>query len=162
MVCLIPLFLFVFPVFGESHPDYNAIEDPSIYVLEVDENTFSIPYKVDADVLAMAVDPELTSFLIGLENTEDSLMVIDLEHEIISAENNEFTILVNGIEVDYNIVSDTDSSTLSFFVPVFTEEVEIIGTHVIPEFPFGALAVFVGLIALVTIVARTRVPFFRL
>ncbi|MEJ2261610.1 MAG: hypothetical protein P8X83_08185, partial [Nitrosopumilaceae archaeon] len=92
----------------------------------------------------------------------DSIFQIDLQHELINAKNNEFAILVNGFEVDYDIVSDADSSTLTFFVPQYTEEIEIIGTHVIPEFPFGALAVLPILIISVMVFPRLKLPLFRL
>ncbi len=110
----------------------------------------------------MAIDPELTSLLIGLENTSDSIFVIDLKHDLINAYNNEFAILVNGLEVDYDIVSDSDSSTLSFFVPTFTEEVEIIGTHVIPEFPFGVIIGLVMMVSIVVAISWAKIPVFRL
>lgn len=148
--------------FGESHPEYSGIESPSEFVLEIDENTFVIQYQVNAQVIAMAVDPELTSLLIGLDNTSDSNFVIDLQHELIKAQNNEFAILVNGLEVDYDIVSDSDSSTFSFFVPAFTEEVEIIGTHVIPEFPAGILVGLAVMISSVVATSRIKNSVFRL
>jgi hypothetical protein len=152
----------VIPVFGESHPDYSGIEDPLEYILEIDDNTFAIQYQVNAKVIAMAVDPELTSLLIGLDNASDSNFVIDLQHELINAQNNEFAILVNGLEVDYDIVSDSDSSTFSFFVPTFTEEVEIIGTHVIPEFPLGGIMGLLVLVSSVVAISWAKIPIFRL
>ena len=158
MKFLLLLILFFVPVFAfaESHPEYFGIENPSEYVLTVDDHTFSIPYTVDAHVIAMAIDPELKSLLIGLEDAQDSVFVIDLNHDIISAENNDFAILVNGNYVDYEIVSDSDSSTLSFFVPEFTEEVEIVGTKVIPEFPFGAIMGFVLLLSTVVLFPKLK------
>ncbi len=158
---IISLFITIIPVFGESHPDYSAMDNPSEYILKIEEHTFSIPYEVDAKVIAIAVDPELTSLLIGLENTFDSVFTIDLSHELISAPNNEFAILVNGLEVDYDIVSDSDSSTFTFFVPAFTEEVEIIGTHVIPEFPIGIMAGLSILIVSVIMVSKAKIAIFR-
>lgn len=159
---IISLFFTIIPAFGASHPEYSAMDDPSEYVLEIDEHTFSIQYEVNANVIAMAIDPELTSLLIGLENTSDSIFIIDLKHELISESNNEFAILVNGLEVDYDIVSDSDSSTFTFFVPAFTEEVEIIGTHVIPEFPLGVIMGLMVLILSVVVVSRTKIAAFRL
>ena len=150
------------PAFGASHPQYLEMDEPSEYVLEIDEHLFLIPYQVNAKVIAMAIDPELTSLLIGLDDTSDSIFIIDLNHELISANNNEFAILVNGLEVDYDIVSDSDSSTFTFLVPAFTEEIEIIGTHVIPEFPLGAIMGLVILISAVMLVSRVKTPVFRL
>ncbi len=138
------------------------MDEPSEYILEIDEHVFLIPYQVNAKVIAIEIDPELTSLLIGLDDTSDSIFIIDLNHELISTYNNEFAILVNGLEVDYDIVSDSDSSTFTFFVPSFTEEIEIIGTHVIPEFPLGAIMGLVILISAVMLVSRVKTPVFRL
>ena len=157
------LFLISFvPVFGESHPEYSGMSNPSEYVLQFDENTFSIPYEVNAQIIAMEIDTELTSLLIAIDGESDSIFQIDLQHELINAQNNEFAILVNGFEVDYDIVSDADSSTLTFFVPQYVEEIEIIGTNVIPEFPFGVLAVLSILIISVMVFSRLKLPIFRL
>ena len=158
---ILSLCISMISAFGESHPEYSGIESPSEFVLEIDENTFAIQYRVNAKVIAIAVDPELTSLLIGLEDTSDSNFVIDLQHELIKAQNNEFAILVNGLEVDYDIVSDSDSSTFSFFVPAFTEEVEIIGTHVIPEFPAGILIGLGVMISSVVATSRIKNSVFR-
>ncbi|MGD8638695.1 MAG: hypothetical protein PVG43_07340 [Nitrosopumilaceae archaeon] len=158
----VSLLISIIPVFGESHPEYSAMTNPTEYVLEFDEQIFSIPYEVNANIIAMEIDPDLTSLLIALESDSDSIFQIDLQHELINAQNNEFAILVNGCEVDYDIVSDVDSSTLTFFVPQYTEEIEIIGTHVIPEFPFGAIAGLSVLIISVMVFSRLKLPMFRL
>lgn len=155
------LFISFIPVFAESHPEYSGIENPSEYVLDIDEHIFAIKYDVNGDVIAMAIDPELTSLLIALENTSDSVFKIDLDHQLINAQNNEFAILVNGYEVEYEIVTDGNSSTFTFFVPQNTEEIEIIGTHVIPEFPLGAIFGLVLLITMIMVVSRTKLPIFR-
>ena len=151
---ILPLMISFFPVYAPSHPEYSGIDNSLSYTLQVDEHTFDISYHVDADVIAMATDQELTSLLIGIENTYDSFFVIDLKHEIITAYNNEFAILVNGLEVDYEIVSDADSTTFTFFVPEGTEEVEIIGTHVIPEFPIGIIVILSILFTITTVFSR--------
>ena len=152
----------IIPVFAESHPEYSIMENPSEYTLTIDDHEFIIQYQVEANVIAMAIDAELTSLLIGIENTRDSVFVIDLQRELISAQNNEFAILVNGLEVDYDVVSDGDSSTFTFFVPEYTEEVEIIGTKVIPEFPLGVFFGLAILISSVMALTKIRTNLFRL
>ncbi|MFB5648276.1 MAG: hypothetical protein ACE5RM_02190 [Candidatus Nitrosomaritimum aestuariumsis] len=157
------LFLISFvSAYAASHPEYSGIGNPSEYVLNIDDHTFQIYYQVDGELIAMAIDPELTSLLIALENTSDSVFKIDLDHELINAHNNEFAILVNGFEVEYEIVSDDNSSTLTFFVPEHTEEIEIIGTHVIPEFPLGAIFGLAVLIITITVISSRKLPVFRL
>ena len=155
---ILPLLIFVTPIFGQTPSDESTLE----YVLKIDEHTYSISYVVNADIIAMEIDPESRSLLIGLDNTYDSRFFIGLEHELINAQNDEFVILVDGQETYYEISSDSDSSTFAFFVPTGTEEVEIIGTHVIPEFPIGAIFGFAVMISTIMIFAKVKAPFFKL
>jgi predicted secreted protein with PEFG-CTERM motif len=156
---ILSLLIFTTPIFGQTSSDELSNSE---YVLEIDEHIYSISYVVNADIIAMEIDPESRSLLIGLDNTFDSQFFIGLEHELINAQNNEFIILVDGEEVDYEIISDSDSSTFEFFVPIGSEEVEIIGTNVIPEFPVGAIFGFVVMISLIMVFAKVKAPFFKL
>lgn len=126
------------------------------YNLEIDEHTFNISYTLDGSLIAMAIDPELTSLLIGTENVADSLFEIEFDNTLISAEKNEFAVLVNGLEVDYEIEIKNDHPVLRFYIFDGTEEIEIIGTNVIPEFPFGPFFALVFLIGFVTLVVKTK------
>lgn len=157
---ILPLLIFTSPIFAQTPSD--ELSNSSQYALEIDEHAYSISYVVNANVVAMDIDPESTSLLIGLDNTYDSRFFIGLEHELINAQNDEFIILVDGQETDYEISSDSDSSTFAFFVPTGTEEVEIIGTHVIPEFPIGAIFGFAVMISTIMIFAKVKAPFFKL
>ena len=88
----------------------------NIYNLTVDEHSFDLTYEFSGDVIAMAIDQELRSLLIGVENTKDSLFRITFDNTLITAENGNFAILVNGLEVDYDILDNGNSSTLRFYV----------------------------------------------
>jgi len=127
------LLLLTFPVFAQSQT-FGESENPSQYILKIDGHEYPISYDIKGDVIAMTVDPESKSLLVGLENTYDSQFSIDLNHELISAPNNDFVILVDGQDTDYTITPNSDGYMFTFFVPTGTEEVEIIGTSVIPEF----------------------------
>jgi len=129
----------------------------NIYNLIVDEHSFDLTYEFSGDVIAMAIDQELTSLLIGVENTKDSLFRITFDNKLVSATNDNFAILVNGLEVDYDILDDGNSSTLRFYVEEGTEEIEIIGTHVIPEFPFSVFFGFVLMTSIVLIITKFRI-----
>ena len=76
---------------------------------------------------------------------------------MMAAENGEFAVLVNGLEVDYQLSEHSEDYTLTFFITSDTEEVEIIGTYVIPEFPFGALFGFVLMTSIVLIMSKFRI-----
>ncbi len=132
----------------------------STYSLETSDVQFEISYELNGDVIAMAVDENTTSFLIGITNVDDSNFEISLPTELISAENNEFVVLVDGVETDYDVSTQNDAAMLQFFVPANSQEIEIIGTHVIPEFPLGALVVLATMIVIVTFV--TKISKFRI
>jgi hypothetical protein len=149
-IVLFSIFLQNFLAYGES------------YQLTVDENSFEINYSTTGRVIAMEIDKELFSLLIGLENVEkDSILEIEFTHELISAENNEFAVLVNGYEIDYELSTTDLGSKLT--IPIFadTEEIEIIGTNVIPEFPLGILMVLVFTIMFVVFFSRTKIMVFK-
>ena len=126
-----------------------------LYQLEIDGNSYDIGYEFDGEVIAMAIDKETLSLLIATENVQASQFQIALPNEVIQAENNEFAILVNGIEVNYDI-SDTQDPVLTFIVPDFTEEIEIIGTTLIPEFPLGVLFVLAVMTSMVIVLSKNK------
>ncbi len=145
-----PIFLLVFPIILLG---FNA-GFSEIYNLEIDEHVFDLEYEIDADVLAMALDQELNSLLIGIDNSHDSLFSIKLPDKMISAENNEFAVLVNGLEVDYEYASLDDSIQITFFVPTGTQEIEIIGTYVIPEFSYVVLILILMMTSVIIFTKR--------
>ena len=148
-------FIFVLVMVFSSNLAYG-----STYSLETSDVQFEISYELNGDVIAMAVDENTTSFLIGITNVEDSNFEISLPTELISAENSEFVVLVDGVETDYDVSTQNDASMLQFFVPANSQEIEIIGTHVIPEFPLGVFVVLATMIVIVTFV--TKIGKFRI
>ncbi len=130
------------------------------YSLEIDDEVYDIKYDFNGDVIAMAIDKETFSLLIATENVNDSQFQIKLPTDLIRAENNEFAVLVNGFEVDYEVM-ETGDSNLTFFVPAFTEEIEIIGTFVVPEFPFGTVLILGTISGRIIIVQKSKKFLFR-
>jgi len=130
------------------------------YSLEIDDEVYDIEYNFKGDVIAMAIDKETFSLLIATENVHDSQFQIKLPNDLIRAENNEFAVLVNGFEVDYEVMETVDRN-LTFFVPAFTEEIEIIGTFVVPEFPLGAVLVLGTISGIIIIVQKSKKFLFR-
>jgi len=130
------------------------------YSLEIDDVVYDIEYDFNGDVIAMAIDKETISLLIATENVNDSQFQIKLPNDLIRAENNEFAVLVNGFEVDFEVMETVDRN-LTFFVPAFTEEIEIIGTFVVPEFPLGALLVLGTISGIIIIVQKSKKFLFR-
>lgn len=138
-----------------------SFADQGTYKLEVDEKTFDVSYSFNGELVAMAVDQESTSLLIGTQNVEDSFFEASFSSELLSAQNAEFVVLVDGLEADYTISYDGDDPALTFPIPADSEEIEIIGTSVIPEFPFGALATMGAVSAMAIIVSKMRPRLFK-
>ncbi|MDG7054029.1 MAG: hypothetical protein JRZ95_01730 [Nitrososphaerota archaeon] len=130
------------------------------YSLEIDNEVYDIEYDFNGDVIAMAIDKETFSLLIATENVNDSQFQIKLPTDLIRAENNEFAVLVNGFEVNYEVM-ETEDSNLTFFVPAFTEEIEIIGTFVVPEFPFGTVLILGTISGIIILVQKSKKFLFR-
>ncbi|TRZ70367.1 MAG: hypothetical protein D4R96_01535, partial [Nitrosopumilaceae archaeon] len=64
---ILSLLIFTPPIFAQTPSD--ELSNSSQYALEIDEHNYSISYVVNANVVAMEIDPESTSLLIGLDNT---------------------------------------------------------------------------------------------
>jgi len=141
-------------------PSEHVLGDQT-YVLQIDEHTYEIEFNLNGDMIAMAIDPELTSLLIGIENVRDGEFSIRVLNELISAQNNEFAILVDGFEIDYEIEIYNNEVLFLFDLYNGAQEIEIIGTNVIPEFPLGTVAILLTTIALVTTFTKMRIGPFR-
>lgn len=124
--------------------------DQNVYQINEEGKTFDVKYVLDGNVLAMDADVESTSILIGTTNVEDSIFEISFPSELLAAQDADFIVLVDGFETEYTVTYDGDNPSISFPIAAGTEEIEIIGTSVVPEFPFGALLVM-GVVASIAV-----------
>ncbi len=94
---------------------------------------------------------------IGLkEVTETDAMWIQFPQNLISAENNNFVLYVDGQEKKYELATSDHSTVMGFMVPTNATLVEIQGTHVVPEFPISATVAII--VSFTTILLfRTRI-----
>lgn len=138
-----------------------SFSDQGTYSLKSDEKSFDVSYSFDGDLVAIDVDKESTSLLVGMQNVKDSIFTISFPSELLSAQNSEFVALVDGLETDYTVTYNNGSPTISFPIQADSEEVEIIGTSVVPEFPLGALFVIAMVSAVGIAISRTHVRLFK-
>jgi hypothetical protein len=135
--------------------------DQGTYNLEAHGKTFDVTYDFNGKVIAMVTDQEATSLLIGIRDVKNSVFVISFSSELLSAKNAEFVVLVDGLETDYTITYDGNNPTITFPVLADSEEIEIIGTSVVPEFPLGALAILGIVSAILAVFSRTKLRLFK-
>lgn len=126
------------------------------YDLKVDDKTFSVSYGFNGKLISMDIDKEAKSLLVGTTDVDESTFEMTLPAEVIGAEGDEFVILLDGVETDYDVTHSSGMTTFKFTVPIATEEIEIIGTSVVPEFPFGALVVMGAVLSAMVVFSKTR------
>ena len=129
--------------------------------IKVEDKRFDITYVVDATVLKVDLDKESRSILVGLDKTKESNFEITFPSEMLYAENGEFVVLVDGFESDYHFKSDNGKNSVSIEIPENTEEVEIVGTSVIPEFPIGPVAMLAIISISMIIFSKLKIAIFR-
>ena len=101
-------------------------------------------------IISIIPDIDETSLIIKIKTTSDGELIITLPKDVIDGI---FFVLVDGEEINYSEELNDNSSTLTIPFHDGSEEIEIIGTFVIPE--FGTIAVLVLAISIIAIIAVT-------
>ena len=117
----------------------------------------SIGYEITGgQLLSITPDVDANSLIVGIDATSDGSLTLIIPRSVADAlletgEDDEFFVLVDGEEVDFSEdVSSTDR-TLTIAFQAGAEEIEIIGTFVVPE--FGTIAAMILAVAIVSIIA---------
>jgi len=122
-----------------------------------------VSYTITGGTLdAIEEDFDSKSLIISITATDDGNLTIILPRNVIDAifegVDDEFFVLVDDEEVDFDEIETTDTHrTLSIDFNAGSEEIEIIGTFVIPEFgAIAALILAVAIISIIVVSAKTR------
>jgi len=126
------------------------------------EGDFGITYQITGgSVISITPDVDQSSLIIVIEAVDDGELTITLPREVIDAKLNgdddEFFVLVDAEEVDFDETKTDLERTITIGFLAGTEEIEIIGTFVIPEFgTIAALILAVAIISIIAVSARTK------
>ena len=90
------------------------------------------------------------------------IMWIRLPIELISAENENYQLLIDGSETEYDLTKHPDDYAMGMILPEGAKKIEIIGTYVIPEFGTIAIAVFAISILSIILISQKRRQFLPL
>ena len=102
-----------------------------------------------AEIQSMTPDTEMKSMIIAIKTDCDGELTITLPKEVIDTDENGFFVLVDGDETNHKASSVGEFWTLTIQFSYGSEEIEIIGTFVIPE--FGTIAALVLVVAISSI-----------
>ena len=122
-----------------------------------------IEYEITSGkILNILPDIDANSLIISISSTDEGMITLTIPRAVLDAvlENGEddvFFVLVDGEEVDFDEISTLTDRTITIEFPAGTEEIEIIGTFVIPEFgTIAAMILAVAIISIIVVSAKSR------
>ena len=121
-----------------------------------------VSYEItNANLINVIPDLDAVSLLIYIEAMDDGSITLTIPRTVLDASINdgddEFFVLVDGEEVDFEEITTNMDRTLTIEFSAGTEQIEIIGTFVIPEFgTIAAMILTVAIISIVAISAKSR------
>ena len=106
-------------------------------------------------LLSIIPDVEANSLIVSIDATNDGSLTLTIPRSVLDAtmndEDDDFFVLVDGEEVDFDETISTMNRVLTIAFPAGAEEIEIIGTFVVPE--FGTIAAMILAVAIISIIA---------
>jgi len=123
---------------------------------------FGVGYQITGgSIISIIPDIDQSSLIIEIEAVDDGELTIILSRELIDAKigdaDDDFFVLVDAEEVDFDEIKTDSERTLTIGFLAGSEEIEIIGTFVIPEFgTIAALILAVAIISIIVVSAKTR------
>ena len=130
--------------------------------VKVDRTNFVLSYTITGgSVLSVTPDDEANSLIIAIRTTSDGQLTITLPRDLIDAKINgqddDFFVLIDGEEVEFEETTTAGDRTLTIAFPNGAEEIEIIGTFVVPEFgTIAALILAIAIISIIVVSTKTK------
>ena len=153
----------------DSTIEDSTIEDSVIPDSVITETTISVHDSTDLIFYEITngklknVVPNMDdiSLHVYIEAMDDGSITLTIPRSVLDASINEgddeFFVLVDGEEVDFEEIKTSVDRTLTIEFSAGTEQIEIIGTFVIPEFgTIAAMILAVAIISIVAISAKSR------
>ena len=112
-------------------------------------------------IINIIPDMDAKSLLIYIETTDNGSITLTIPRSVLDAtingEDDEFFVLVDGEEVDFGEITTSTDRTLTIEFSAGAEQIEIIGTFVVPEFgTIAAMILAVAIISIIAISAKSR------
>ena len=141
-------------------PEFSVTEDDD-YLQSTMLEDYELGYELTgAKIIRITPDTEMKSLIFEIETYSDGELRITLPKDVIDTDEEGFFILVDGIETNHEAVSNLEN--WSFVIPFSygSEEIEIIGTFVIPEFGTIAALVLVTAISVIVMISAKNKQIF--
>ena len=106
-------------------------------------------------LLSIIPDVDANSLIVSISATSDGSLTLTIPRSVLDAtmgdEDDDFFVLIDGEEVDFDETASSTNRILTIAFPFGAEEIEIIGTFVVPE--FGTIAAMILAVAIISIIA---------
>ena len=128
--------------------------------IKVEGSDFELTYAISGGNVIKEVVPDINakSLIIQIESVSNGTLVIKLPREVIDAkfgeDDDDFFVVVDGVEVNFDEIKTRNERTITLGFPEATEEIEIIGTSIVPE--FGAIASIILMISIMSVIFASK------
>lgn len=147
--------------------DISQLESEKV-TFEFDGNSYDIYYGYRGSLDSMGSDelyPILSSMSINKERKSIEIIMEDVPkktdfwvrtpEDVLYAEGEKFKVLVDGVETGYDLMKFPNDYVVGFVISEDTENIEIIGTRIIPE--FGVITILILGLSIIGIICLTRI-----
>jgi predicted secreted protein with PEFG-CTERM motif len=140
-------------------PSGGTVTDTTV---SVQGSSDLITYEITGGkLLSIIPDVDANSLIISIDATSDGSLTLTIPRSVLDAtingEDDDFFVLIDGEEVDFDETTTSTDRILTIAFPVGAEEIEIIGTFVVPEFgTIAAMILAVAIISIIAISAKSR------
>ena len=130
--------------------------------LTIQDSTDLISYEItNGKITNVIPDLDAVSLLIDIEVIDNGAITLTIPRSVLDSTINdsddEFFVLVDGEEVYFEEITTSTDRTLTIEFLAGSEQIEIIGTFVIPEFgTIAAMILAVAIISIIAISAKSR------
>jgi predicted secreted protein with PEFG-CTERM motif len=129
------------------------------------QQTFSVNYTITGgSVNSMTIDVQSISLIVSINSTSDGSITLQIPRTLVDAktssgQDDSFIILIDGAEVKPQSESaNGDYRTLTIPFLQGDQDIEIIGTQIVPEFgPTAALVLAIAIISIIAVSAKTGI-----
>jgi len=137
----------------------EGFQTPLKKPIKVQGSDFELTYAISGGVINQVFpDTEAKSLMVQINSISNGTLAIKLPREVIDAkfgeEDDDFFVVIDGVEVEFDETKTGNERTITLEFPEGTEEIEIIGTSVVPE--FGAIAAAILVISIMSVILASK------
>ena len=145
---------------GDSTTPPTEVEESVVTdtTVSVSGSSDLIGYEITGGkLLGITPDVDANSLIISIDAIDDGTLTLTIPRSVLDAvlangDDDEFFVLIDAEEADdYDEITTSTDRTLTISFPAGAEEIEIIGTFVVPE--FGTIAAMILAVAIISIIA---------